>query len=242
MRLDSSHASSSPVGAPIKVGFLCTCSGGLSGDIVLAHDVYQAWVNTVNASGGIDGHPIQLIFENDQDIPGTSAQAAQTLIGDHVVAIVDDSDYDVTWSSTVESAKIPVVGSILTTEPFYTNPDFFAEGTTNDALTEAITATAKVAGANVFGTLYCEEAPQCAQSVAPLKVAAQKAGLSDVYNASIAATAPNYTAQCVAAQQAKVEALFIGDSNPVVVPAAQNCAAQGYNPIYLVEGVGYSTL
>ena len=43
-----------------------------------------------------------------------------------------------------------------------------------------------------------------------IKTAGQSVGVPVVYSASIAATAPNYTAQCVAAKQAGVSAIFIG--------------------------------
>jgi ABC-type branched-subunit amino acid transport system substrate-binding protein len=39
-------------------------------------EVYKAWVNTVNASGGINGHQIHLITEDDASNPGTSASEA----------------------------------------------------------------------------------------------------------------------------------------------------------------------
>jgi branched-chain amino acid transport system substrate-binding protein len=42
---------------PIEIGAICTCSGPLAednGDIPL---VYKAWVASVNAAGGINGHP-----------------------------------------------------------------------------------------------------------------------------------------------------------------------------------------
>ena len=60
-----------------------------------------------------------------------------------------------------------------------------------------------------------------------------------VYSASIAATAPNYTAQCIAAQQAGVDALFIGHSGSVVMKVAADCERQGYKPVYITQGTGF---
>jgi branched-chain amino acid transport system substrate-binding protein len=235
-------SSSQASGAPIKVGVVCTCSGPFGGSIVPSLDVYKAWVNTINATGGIDGHQIQLITKDDASNPGTSASDAQALVAAHVVAIANMSNFDSTWASAVSAAGIPVVGTNSTEETFFTNPDFYPEGQTNDSSIVAVVATAKAAGAKTTGLMYCAEAPICQQGVPAVKAAGKAAGVPDVFNAEIAVTAPNYTAQCVAAQQAHVESLFIGQSSSVIARVGNDCARQGYKPIYLTEGEGYSAV
>ena len=70
----------------------------------------------------------------------------------------------------------------------------------------------------------------------------EECGVPDVCNAEIAATAPNYTAQCVAAKQAHVDSLFIGHSSFVIPRLGNDCARQGYTPIYVTEGEGYAAV
>ncbi|MBO0729505.1 MAG: ABC transporter substrate-binding protein [Acidimicrobiaceae bacterium] len=235
----SATTASSAKGAPIKVGVICTCSGAFGADVKDAADVYQAWANTVNASGGLNGHPVQVTLKDDAANPGTSTSDIQTLISDHVVAIADLSIVDQVWASTIQSAGIPVVGANETENPFYQNPDFYSEGQTNDSVTFANVATAKASGAKSLGQFYCAEAPSCAEGVPLIKAQAQRTGIRDAYNAVVSATAPNYTAQCVAAQQAHVAAVFIGDSSVVINRIAADCDRQGYDPIYLTEGEGF---
>ncbi len=235
-------AAASATGAPIKVGLICSCSGPFGANNLPVEDTYKAWVNTVNASGGISGHQIQLITEDDAANPGTSASEAQTLISDHVVAIADNSDLDETWASKVQASGIPVVGVDLASAPFYSYSDFYPEGQTNDSVTYANVSTAKAAGASNIGDLYCAEAVQCAEGVPQIKAAAQKLGLSNTYNAEIAMSAPDYTAQCVAAQDGHVQSLFIGDSSTIIARVGADCSRQGYNPIYITEGLGYSSI
>jgi branched-chain amino acid transport system substrate-binding protein len=199
-------------------------------------DVYKAWVDTVNASGGINGHAIQLITEDDGGNPGTSLSDAQTLISDHVDAMVDISNYDVAWASDVAAAHIPVVGVNIFNAPFDTNPDFYPEGQTEDSSSYAEVAAAKAAGATNLGAFYCAEAVACAQAVPLLRSAGQTLGVPLVYQAEVAATAPNYTAQCVAAQQKHVAAAQIGDVTVVAEKLGANCNQQGYDPIYISEG------
>jgi branched-chain amino acid transport system substrate-binding protein len=199
-------------------------------------------VNTVNGSGGINGHQIELITKDDASNPGTSATEAQDLISAHVDAIANMSNFDQTWASAVQAAGIPVVGTNVTETPFFTNPDFYAEGQTSDTLIPAVIASAKAGGATNFGSLYCAEAPVCQQGVAPMKAAAAKDGLSDNFNNEIAATAPNYTAQCVAAKQAHVSALFIGHGSSIIARVGTDCLQQGYSPIYVTEGEGFGAV
>lgn len=238
----SSSASSLPPGTPIKVGAICYCSssaGGLGAVFAPGEEVYKAWVNTVNAGGGIAGHPIQLITEDDGGNPGTSLSDAQKLISDHVVAIADMTTVDQTWASTVQAANIPVVGVLTYETSFGTNPDFYPEAETNDSSIYAVVSTAKAAGATSLANVYCAEAPVCAQSVPFFKTTGSQLGVPVTYNAEISATAPNYTAQCVAAEQKHVGAVFIGEPAAITVRVASSCSQQGYKPVYVTEGAGF---
>ncbi|MBO0731295.1 MAG: ABC transporter substrate-binding protein, partial [Acidimicrobiaceae bacterium] len=169
----SSGGSTQATGAPIKVGEVCSCSGapGFSDFSVPVQQAVKAWANSVNASGGINGHPIQLMTKDDGTNPGNSATAAQALISDHVVAIIDDTTLVQAWASAAEAAKIPVVGTYTINAPFDSSPDFYPEGQTNLTTLQAIVATAKQAGASTIGNMYCAEAPICAQSVPFMKSA-----------------------------------------------------------------------
>lgn len=234
-------ASSKATGAPIKVGMICSCSGagGFGAFIQPAKQVYQAWVNTVNKSGGIDGHQVDFITEDDTGNPGTAVSDVQTLISDHVVAVADVSVADDAFASALQSAKIPVVGVETPNGPFGTNPDFYPEAQTNLSAIYAVLTTAKKAGATNLANVYCAESPDCAQSVPPFEATGKQLGIPVTYNAEISATAPNYTAQCVAADQQKVSSVFIGDASAIIARFASNCSQQNYNPIYVTEGAGF---
>jgi branched-chain amino acid transport system substrate-binding protein len=236
----ASPASNQATGTPIKVGLICSCSGSPFGVFnVPAEDEYKAWANTVNANGGINGHPVQLDVKDDANSPGTSLVDIQTLISDHVVAIADTSNFDEAWAKTVQAANIPIVGGYSSGLPFGTNPDFYPEGQTNDSAIYAVITTAKTAGATNLANVYCAESPICAQSVPAFTATGQKLQVPVVYNAEISATAPNYTAQCVAADQKGVKSVFIGDASAIIVRVATDCARQGYNPIYVQEEGGF---
>ena len=59
---------------------------------------------------------------------------------------------------------------------------------------------AQKVGGHKMAVLYCAENPACKQTVAPLQAAGKQFGIPVVFNASVLASAPNYTAQCLAAK------------------------------------------
>jgi branched-chain amino acid transport system substrate-binding protein len=240
--VSSSGAAAAKVGPPITVGILCTCSGPFGGNLKAAEDGYEAFVDTVNASGGINGHHIKLITEDDQATPGLATSNAQTLINDKVDAIVDLSQLDSIWAPLVQKSKIPVVGESADNAAFYTYSDFYPEEGTSNYAVYATIQSLKAAGAKNFAMFYCVEAPVCAQGVPLAQAAGTKLGVPMVYSAAISATAPNYDAQCLAAQQAGATALYIADGASVIVESAQNCVQVGYSPIFSIPGVAYSPL
>jgi branched-chain amino acid transport system substrate-binding protein len=201
--------------------------------------VYQAWVKATNASGGIDGHPIDLTVKDDGSLPATAATDAQTLISDHVDALVVDSVFSATWASMAKAANIPVVGSNTSEESFFTNSDFYDEAQTGDSAVQAVIDTTKAAGATNLAMFYCAEAPSCHELINATRTDAQKDGLPVVQTSSISLTAPNYTAQCVAAQQAHVTAIVDFTSGSVIPRIGADCTRQGYNPVYVTEGQGF---
>jgi branched-chain amino acid transport system substrate-binding protein len=230
-------AGSAATGSPIVIGGVCSCTGPL-GNFPNEFDAYRAWVDTVNASGGINGHSVKFVSIDDHGNPGTSQSAVKTLVqSDHAIALVDLTNLDEGWASYVQSAKIPVVGAGNSTTPFFTNPDFYPEGQTEDALFASIIGAAKNAGATNLELIYCAEAVQCQEGIAPLKQVGKALGLPVTVASEVSAAAPNYTAQCVTAQQAHVTAVFVADIFTVVSKVASNCAQQGYHPKYVVDGL-----
>jgi branched-chain amino acid transport system substrate-binding protein len=223
--------------APINIGLVCGCTGPLAASVVDVPAIYKAWVDSVNASGGINGHKIDLLYQNDQSNPTTSTAIVHTFVQtDHVVAIVDASNNDSVWASYVQQAGVPVVGMATSAEPYYTNSDFYPEGQTEDSLFSGIIKAVKQAGAKKFALFYCAEAVQCQEGIAPLQAAAKGAGLSVVSTQEVSASAPNYTAQCLAAQQAGATVIFTADSQTVDEKIIQDCYTQGYKPKVVIDG------
>ena len=220
------------------IGGVCECTGPL-GNNPGAFDAYKAWVDTVNASGGINGHPIKFMCFDDKSNPGLSVTDVHTLVqSDHVIAIVDATNVDQGWASYVQSANVPVVGSGNSTTPFFSNPDFYPEGQTQDAVIYSVVAVGKAAGGTNVGNIYCAEAVQCQEGVAPAQAGgAESWGCPSRWHWRSRPRHPNYTAACLAAQQAHTDSIFVADAYPVVDKVASDCAKQGYHPIWVADGL-----
>jgi branched-chain amino acid transport system substrate-binding protein len=65
---------------PFRIGVAVPLTGifGKAGNLV--KDAYTIWKDTVNANGGINGHPVELIFYDNKSNPPTSAKLVEKLI------------------------------------------------------------------------------------------------------------------------------------------------------------------
>jgi branched-chain amino acid transport system substrate-binding protein len=223
-------AASAASKSPLLVGDLCSCTGPEASTIGQTTSVVEAWAKSVNASGGIDGHQVQVVVKDDAYNPATSSADAQALVEqDHVVAIIDNSDEDNAWEKYIQTAKVPVIGGTESVAG-YTSPDFFPPGGTFNYDVGAGAVSAKKVGVKKLAVLYCVEVAICAQASAEDKTLLPKVGLKEVFSAGIGFAAPNYSAQCLAAQQSGADAMTVGDASAIVTKVAENCATQGYKP------------
>lgn len=221
-------------GAAYPLGVISSDSGSFGANTDTPTTVHD-WVNYTNSHGGINGHPIKLYYFDDGDNAATALQDAQSLVqNDHVLAIMDGSFVDSAFQKYVDQAKVPVLSldgsgkSFL----FVTDPNFFADSSTVLVIPYSAAYATKFAGGKSLAYVYCSEDPGCGQSLPLIKVDAPAVGVKLSYTAEISISAPNYTAQCLAAKASGAAAVFVVTASPVEIERfAANCASQNYNPI-----------
>jgi branched-chain amino acid transport system substrate-binding protein len=229
------NAGASSHGAPVKIGFVCSCSGALASSEVVAEPAFEAWVKSVNAKGGVDGHPVDVIYKDDATNPTTSTSEVATLVtSDDVAAIVDASGVDNAWQTYAEQHNVPVINAGASDYSF-SNPDFFSAGQTVDDYLVAQVASAKKVGASTMGKLYCSEAPSCAQSIPGLVAVGKDLKVNVAYTSEISASQPSYAAECIAAKQDGVKALVVGEAITAVENVARDCDQQGFDPYQISD-------
>ncbi len=217
----------------VPIGVICSCTGPEAASLSQTTPSIEAWAEWVNHHGGLNGRHVKLTAKDDGYNPSTSsADAAELIQQDHVVAIIDNSDVDASWSSYAEQQGVPVIGGGISLAG-YTNPDFFPPSATFNYLTSAGAILAKHHGVKEQSDLYCSEVAICAQSEVQSKAADAAYGINMVYTAAIGFAAPSYTAECLASKAAGATAMTVGDATTVVEKVAQDCAAQGYTPTQL---------
>jgi branched-chain amino acid transport system substrate-binding protein len=234
----SASSSSSAVaasGSDLLIGTIGNFSGPSAQPEHLAG--LQAWVDSVNASGGIKGRQVKLVVEDDQgDATKSQADIRQLVQVDHVLAIVspEAGGTESGWASYVQQQHVAVVGGQADTAEWFTNPAFFPSGSTVLTSLEMQAYAVKAAGKASFGAVYCAEVAACKQTVPALQGYAKAFQLNMSTSAAIAVSAPSYTAQCLAAKQAGAEALIIDASYAAGSRFAPACAQQGYSPVYVI--------
>ena len=219
--------------SPINIGDIASLTGPEASSIDQTTEVLEAWAKSVNAKGGLQGHPINLIVKDDGYNPTTSLSQVEGMVtADHIVALVDNSDVDTAWYTYVEQHKVPVIGGQTEDGP-YENADFFDPGSTFNVFTIGEAYLAKLVHSKASSDLYCAEVALCSQALGPLRTNLPKFGSKLVYASAISFAAPSYAAECIAAKQAGATSMTVGDATSVVTKVVQDCAAQGYDPIQL---------
>jgi branched-chain amino acid transport system substrate-binding protein len=224
-----------PAGDPINVGFLCSCSGGQADALGPSKDVAQAWANTVNDNGGINGHPIKLFIEDDGGTPAKAQRAVKTFIEENkVVAIVGTtSSVAEQWAKIADDAGVPVIGGNPFLPPMSADPNFFPIGSSVPVEQVGLSKMAKENGKKKIGEVVCAETPICAQVGQLAQAAAALVGGLEVQTGKAGVSEPNFTALCLSLKEGGVDALAVAQSAPTVVRVHQSCTQQSYNPLPL---------
>jgi branched-chain amino acid transport system substrate-binding protein len=234
-------AASQPSGTPLKVGYIAQSNSAQASATTGVQPSAQAWADYENAHGGINGHPVQLDVQLEPSNPGVALADVQKLVSDGVIAIIDsDGGDDASWTSYIVSKNIPVYATGFNSPAMTVSPDNFSPATSEFYFDFELVESALKLNEKKMGFMYCAEQPVCAQEVAPLKTTAKALGVDVVFTTSVLASAPNYTAQCLAAKQAGVNAMYLADAPAPVLAIAADCIQQGYTPAQISDDGAFS--
>src|SRR4051812_48793753 len=75
-------------GAPVRVGAVVSVSGPLAPVGVTQREGYQLAEKVINQRGGINGRPLQLVFEDDSSNPDVAVTKVNGLLNSGAVAIL----------------------------------------------------------------------------------------------------------------------------------------------------------
>jgi branched-chain amino acid transport system substrate-binding protein len=84
------------------------------------------------------------------------------------------------------------------------------------------------------GVIYCVETSACDVINKRVSESAARYGEQIVYTSRVSVTQPDYTAQCLGAQQNGAQAIWLGVEANSHQRFANSCSRQNYHPIYLM--------
>jgi branched-chain amino acid transport system substrate-binding protein len=238
----SSSSSSNSATSAIPIGVVGTYSGPVALSTVSGRGAIQAWADSVNAAGGIDGHPVRLYVEDDAGDAATGLTEVKDLVqDDHVVAIVGQNSANIAWDSYIQSTGVPVVGGGETIAlPYLYNPDFFNVGGNIISTYYGVVDLAAKEGSRT-GILYCAEASSCAGASGIETALGKPKGVSVVYAAKVSGSLPDYTAPCLALKNADVQSYDLGLASAVTGRVAAQCQQLGLHAALIQPGVQANT-
>jgi branched-chain amino acid transport system substrate-binding protein len=232
-------------GSTINIGNVGTYSGIIGAVFSGAQQAMEVWQAYVNAHGGLNGHPVHIYIEDDGGDPSTSVtDVEQEVSQDHVIAFVGNL-VPLTASASVsylQQQDIPVIGGDASSPTWWQSPVYFPQGGSDLGDYQpvfTIKAAAAAHGDTKMGVMYCVEDPTCSDGIQSLiqQGGGQAAGVTTVYSSSFSITQPDFTSNCLAAQQAGANLIyFAGDGNSLE-RMANDCAAQGYKPVYVGDSI-----
>jgi branched-chain amino acid transport system substrate-binding protein len=197
----------------------------------------QAWVKATNAQGGIDGHQIVLHTADAQGNPATEvSDVLQMASQDKVLAFAGMGLTTMSGSApTLAKDGIPVIGGNTSDVAWAVDPGMYVPGAgLLGSYFQGFIAVPP--GHQKVGLVYCVESSGCtAVHTLMFNLGLSKANGGDpVYSAQVSLSAPSFTAQCIAAQQAGVQTLAVAMDPTNTIRLASDCAKQGYRPIYAI--------
>lgn len=220
--------------AEIRLGMVGNFSGVVGSAAAPSRDAYAAWVSTVNARGGIDGHPIKLFIADDGNSTSNDLAQARRMVEElHVVALVNlyaAGGGAGPVGKYAQSKGIPIVGGSSYELDWTQYNGMFPLAIGANAQGKAWALAMKQAGKKKVAAIYCTEAQVCKDNETAWANAARGYGLDIVYEGPVSLAQPDFTSACTQAQARGAEAVVTVVDGGSTVRFARDCDRQNYHP------------
>src|SRR4051812_48619452 len=239
----SGSSSPAPTGSLIKLGWIGTTSGPAAPPGQAAQAAVKAWEKSVNAHGGVHGHPVKVIYQDDAGDPARGQAAVKSLVeNDKVIALVGihGNTTEPTWEAYVAQHKVPVVGGESDTTVWLSNPYFFVSGEPGVATLDTEAYVTKNVGKKVFGSINEGNVQDVGPLIKLLQGSTAKYGLTYPFHTTATSAEPNYTAKCLAARNADVEVLALNLAPNTRQRVVADCSRQNLKVNYLIPSGAFT--
>jgi branched-chain amino acid transport system substrate-binding protein len=228
----------------IKLGAIGTDTGPIGQAISHSRSGLKAWLADVNARGGLNGHPVQIVFGDDGGDPARALSLGKQMVEqDKVIAFA--GIYGPTsgqgLSPYLEQKKVPGIEICSCTDTGDSSPMLFpvGNGPTEGNAWSHIAPVMELSDKRNVGLMYCREVKPCSQINDFLTQHEKELGIKLVYRAQIALAQPDYTAEVLAARNAGADVLVLVTVNSGSVRIARSAHRQGYFPAMATQFNAY---
>ena len=220
--------------AEIRIGMVGNFSGVVGSAAAPSRDAYAAWVSTVNARGGIDGHPVKLFIADDGNSAANDLAQARRMVEElHVVALVNlyaGAGGAGPVGKYAQSKNVAIVGGSSYELDWTQHNGMFPLAIGANAQGKAWALAMKQAGKKKVAAVYCTEAQVCKDNETGWANAARGYGLEIVYEGPVSLAQPDFTSACTQAQARGAEAVVTVVDGGSTVRFARDCDRQNYHP------------
>ncbi len=214
-------------GAPFKIGVILGVTGATGNLGQHELDGARLAAAAINATGGVDGHPLEIVFEDDAGVPDNAVNAFNHITGDPSVLAIFGSTLGTNTDAILPLAQRIGI-SVLAPNSTYDithhgNPWVFRIAVPANIEVEALSALLKERKLTRIAILNSTDAygSQGADLIAKEK------GLTIVAHESFPLTASDVTVQLTKIRGANPQALILWGSAPLVGVALRNAAQLG---------------
>ena len=129
---------------------------------------------------------------------------------------------------------MPVVGGESDTAVWVTNPMFFASGEPGTSTLDTEAYLAKSIGKTSFGSINVGQIQDTAPLIKLLEQATTKYGVKYAFHTVVSPSAPNYTANCLAAKNSGADVVALNLDPNTLSRLTSDCARQQIKLTYLI--------
>jgi branched-chain amino acid transport system substrate-binding protein len=215
--------------------------------------VVEAWAEHINASGGINGHPVELDLRDTKADVATAQSDTEALLAlDPVLFLLESSSTETAQAETLGAAEVPVMGVGYNPSVWGGNieafklacstdagaalacalPNAFPLTTTFGAVVDEQVLGAKAAGATKLAIAACAEVDSCSQASPVFEATAAAEGLEFAGTVKVSSTAGDYSAECIQWINDGVDFIQISGGGALGPALIASCTDQGYEGIF----------
>jgi len=222
----------------IVIGSFGTSSGPIGAVFAPVQVATRAWVADVNARGGLNGHPVTVLYADDGGDGARALAIARRMVEQDKVLFFLNL-YQVTTADAaipyLEQKNVPIImsGGGLPDEDhseIVFNPMVGGDLGWVSIMAESLKA---LSDKRKIAVLYCRETKACPNGLRRLKENQQKLGVQVVYEAEVSIAQPDYTAEVIQARNSGADVLANIADAASGIRIIRSALRQNWRPVFL---------